>query len=203
MRFCIALVSYWNSIGFDTTNWRKTNDGLRAVAHYEYIKMLHPNADSDLNIQIFFAGGADLDKVLTENQWMVNPISLEDLKKQKMARINEICNTEILKGFDSSAKGGILKHYDFTYEDQINMSGIQGRILKEIFLQGAVTSPIEWKNSSQIECEVWAVEEFIQLLNEAEYLKTERIKKNNTLKVMIINATTETEVNNISWDMVI
>ena len=40
MKFCIATVDYWESVGFDTTNWRKSTDGLKAMCHDKFARTL-------------------------------------------------------------------------------------------------------------------------------------------------------------------
>ena len=44
MKFSIATVEFWQSIGFDTTNWRKSIDGKKALVHDKFASAL-----TDLN----------------------------------------------------------------------------------------------------------------------------------------------------------
>lgn len=44
MKFSIATVEFWQSIGFDTTNWRKSIDGTKALVHDKFASVL-----TDLN----------------------------------------------------------------------------------------------------------------------------------------------------------
>lgn len=40
MKFSIATITFWESVGFDTTNWRKSIDGLKALVHDKYARTL-------------------------------------------------------------------------------------------------------------------------------------------------------------------
>lgn len=40
MKFSISTIQFWNSVGFDTANWRKSTDGLKALVHDKYAKTL-------------------------------------------------------------------------------------------------------------------------------------------------------------------
>lgn len=40
MNFSIATVEFWQSVGFDTTNWRKSIDGTKALVHDKFASAL-------------------------------------------------------------------------------------------------------------------------------------------------------------------
>lgn len=40
MKFCIAAITFWHSVGFDTTNWRTSTDGTRALCHEKFAATL-------------------------------------------------------------------------------------------------------------------------------------------------------------------
>ena len=40
MYFCIATVAFWRSVGFDTTYWRTSTDGLKAICHAKFAQTL-------------------------------------------------------------------------------------------------------------------------------------------------------------------
>ena len=40
MKFSIATVEFWQSVGFDTTNWRKSIDGTKALVHDKFASVL-------------------------------------------------------------------------------------------------------------------------------------------------------------------
>lgn len=48
MNFAIGDTEYYNSLGFDTTHWRKSLDGTLSVVHYDTVQFLAD--DSKLTI---------------------------------------------------------------------------------------------------------------------------------------------------------
>ena len=40
MEFAVAETSYFESLGFDTTHWRKSLDGTQSVVHYDTVQFL-------------------------------------------------------------------------------------------------------------------------------------------------------------------
>lgn len=40
MNFSIALITFWNSVGFDTEHWRKSTDGTKALCHSRFAETL-------------------------------------------------------------------------------------------------------------------------------------------------------------------
>jgi hypothetical protein len=124
-------------------------------------------------------------------------ISLDTLKQSKVAELNKLCNTEILSGFISSAKDNIEKHYDFDYEAQTNMLGIQGKIMKSILLQTQIE--IKWYAKNETTCSIWTIEEFIKLCDDAELFKQSRIDKYKQLKLQVLSSETYEEVELINW----
>ena len=40
MKFSIATVAFWQSVGFDTTHWRKSIDGTKALVHDKFAMAL-------------------------------------------------------------------------------------------------------------------------------------------------------------------
>ena len=71
MNFCIATVEYFNSLGFDTTDWRKATDGTKAIAYDRFIKILVPEYLSDVNITTYQCPSNELDEVLNSEEWKV------------------------------------------------------------------------------------------------------------------------------------
>lgn len=69
MKFCIALVTYWQSVGFDTTNWRKSVDGTKAIVHEGYVKVLVPDYETNPNITIYNCPSTELDTLLNSSEW--------------------------------------------------------------------------------------------------------------------------------------
>lgn len=72
MQFCLATVEYFESHGFDTSGWRKSLDGTKALVHLEYAQTLIPNILSDImNVIIYQCPSTDLDNLLNSSQWSV------------------------------------------------------------------------------------------------------------------------------------
>ena len=40
MKFSIATVEFWQSVGFDVSNWRKSIDGTKALVHAKFAMAL-------------------------------------------------------------------------------------------------------------------------------------------------------------------
>ncbi|MDP4146106.1 MAG: hypothetical protein Q8936_16720 [Bacillota bacterium] len=70
MNFCIASVEYFNNFGFDTTDWRKSTDGTKAIVHDRFIHILIPNYLEDSNIQTYLYPSAELDSILNSEEWV-------------------------------------------------------------------------------------------------------------------------------------
>jgi hypothetical protein len=69
MDFCIATVAFWQSHGFDTSNWRKSTDGTLALVHKEYALVLVPDVDELDEVQVYRSPSAELDGVLGGVEW--------------------------------------------------------------------------------------------------------------------------------------
>lgn len=69
MEFCIATVAFWQSHGFDTSNWRKSIDGTLALVHRTYAEVLVPDVDEREEVQVYRAPSAEFDAVLASDVW--------------------------------------------------------------------------------------------------------------------------------------
>jgi hypothetical protein len=69
MQFCIGLVSYFKSIGFDTTDWRKNIDGSKAIVHEKFVSVLIPIVENDTNLQVLICPSTELDNLLNSPEW--------------------------------------------------------------------------------------------------------------------------------------
>ena len=72
MDFCIATVAFWQSHGFDTSNWRKSIDGTLALVHRTYAEVLVPDMVEREDVQVYRAPSAELDGVLGSEEWSNN-----------------------------------------------------------------------------------------------------------------------------------
>jgi hypothetical protein len=53
MRFCISTIDFWNSIGFNVSNWRKSSNGLKALCHDKFAEVLIENIEDNEDIEIY------------------------------------------------------------------------------------------------------------------------------------------------------
>jgi hypothetical protein len=72
MKFCIALVSFWQEHGFDCADWRKSADGTKAIVHIEYAKVLIPDVETNSNVTVYTAPSIELDAILNSSEWAVS-----------------------------------------------------------------------------------------------------------------------------------
>jgi hypothetical protein len=75
MNFCIGTVVYFNSIGFDTSIWRKSIDGTKTIVHAAFVKILIPDIENDTNLQIYMSPSAELKTLLNSPEWNVNELN--------------------------------------------------------------------------------------------------------------------------------
>ena len=72
MNFCIATMEYFNTLGFDTTDWRKSINGTKAIAHDRFVKILVPNYSTDVNITTLQCPSVELDTILNSEEWTIS-----------------------------------------------------------------------------------------------------------------------------------
>ena len=48
MNFAIGNTEYYDSLGFDTTHWRKSLDGTQSVVHYDTVQFLADESEITL-----------------------------------------------------------------------------------------------------------------------------------------------------------
>lgn len=72
MKFAIAPVTYWDSIGFDTTEWRKSLDGTKAICHLEYAEKLGANLHANPQVQIIDSVDPNLKNILESSEWVID-----------------------------------------------------------------------------------------------------------------------------------
>ena len=77
MKFSIATVEFWQSVGFDTTNWRKSIDGTKALVHDKFARVL-----VDLNNENVVTLDADSE----EFKQIIN----EEFTERPIEEINEL-----------------------------------------------------------------------------------------------------------------
>lgn len=118
---------------------------------------------------------------------------LELAKNKKLKELDDLCTSEILAGFISSALG-VEHQYGFDRDDQDNLDG------RMTMIAGDPTYPdtFLWKTKDAGQL-FHTKTQFIKLCRDADTFKDSRIAKYWTLKPQVLNATTEDEVNAIIW----
>jgi len=71
MEFAVATVSFWESVGFDCSNWRKSNDSTQAMVHLQYAMDLVPNVASNSNVAVYNSPSDALTTLLSSAEWTV------------------------------------------------------------------------------------------------------------------------------------
>ncbi len=69
MKFAIATVEFWRSVGFDTTKWRKSIDETLALVHLQYAKVLVDDIKNNENIEIYDAHDTKFINLLKSEIW--------------------------------------------------------------------------------------------------------------------------------------
>lgn len=76
MLFAIGLASYFDSLGFDTTRWRKSLDGTKVLVHYDFAKV---TCDDD-KLEIYRHDSQEFLDIINGEEW-VEPIE-EELEEE-------------------------------------------------------------------------------------------------------------------------
>lgn len=121
------------------------------------------------------------------------PVDLNMLKIDKIQKIRELCNNEVLAGFYSSAKG-TEEFYGLDYEDQINLEAYKNNVKLGLIVDGTLEYYAKGKP-----CEIWSNAEIVKLYEDAMAFKISKVKRCKALIDQIQNAINEEEINNINW----
>jgi hypothetical protein len=201
MKFCISKITNWSDIGFDTTNWRKSQDGLYAIVHYEYAKLLKPDIDTDMNIQIKEYQSADLENALVQG-WGNEPSNIDQLRLQMIEKMRQTCEFKIINEFYSDCMGE-LKRFDCELTDQSNIAGLVSVAM--LLLNGTpIEESLRWKSSDMPICINFLPQQIMKLGLDLHKHKTECILQFEKLRMYIndISRIYE-EIKNITWDLVL
>lgn len=66
MTFAIGKTDYYQSLGFDTTHWRKSLDGTQAVVHYDTVQYVA----EDSKITLYRHDDKAFKDVMESAEWM-------------------------------------------------------------------------------------------------------------------------------------
>ena len=69
MKFAIATVAFWEALGYDTANWRKSNDGNQAITELKYAEILGVNLAENPQVKIYFGDNPELIRLLDSEAW--------------------------------------------------------------------------------------------------------------------------------------
>ena len=69
MKFAIATVAFWEALGYDTANWRKSNDGNQAITELKYAEILGVNLAENPEVKIYFGDSPELIRLLESTEW--------------------------------------------------------------------------------------------------------------------------------------
>ena len=65
MKFCIALITFWQAVGFDTEYWRTSTDGFKAMCHDKFAMTL-VDVDSNPNVQTYDIDSEEFKRIIVE-----------------------------------------------------------------------------------------------------------------------------------------
>lgn len=65
MKFCIALIAFWQAVGFDTTYWRTSTDGKKAMCHDKFARTL-VDVDSNPNVETYDIDSEEFKQILAD-----------------------------------------------------------------------------------------------------------------------------------------
>lgn len=124
MKFAIATVAFWEALGYDTANWRKSNDGNQAITELKYAEILGVNLAENPKVKIYFGDNPELIRLLESTEWHRDgtngPFDSYNLLEQlaevdtrlttAMANVTEIVADaeETLTEFDVALEAGVV-----------------------------------------------------------------------------------------------
>jgi hypothetical protein len=71
MKFAIATVENFEKHGFDTTDFRKSVDGTKAIIHQGYVETLVEAVENNEDFTIYTAPSSELTSLLSGSEWSI------------------------------------------------------------------------------------------------------------------------------------
>ena len=106
MKFAIATVAFWEALGYDTANWRKSNDGNQAITELKYAEILGVNLAENPKVKIYFGDNPELIRLLDSGAWHRDgtngPFDSYNLLEQ-LAEVDTRLTTAVADVLDSEA----------------------------------------------------------------------------------------------------
>lgn len=72
MRIAVASVPFWESLGFSTTEWRKSLDGSHALCHLEYAQTLATHLEANPAVTVYDRTDPNFQALLNSPEWEAN-----------------------------------------------------------------------------------------------------------------------------------
>jgi len=142
------------------------------------------------NVLPNFGGSAEDYEVM---EMEAPPPSLSEIQQQKIIELNTACNQDILNGFSSSCTG-VEHQYNFDLEYQANMNQRATMFLLK------PTMVETWWPTKDKGVITHSREQFVQLCEDAERIKGEKIFRYFEMKAQILAPTTTAEqVEAFAW----
>lgn len=134
----------------------------------------------------------ELQKSLNLLPPVINPVTLQDYKDNKIYEINVACNQTILGGFMSNCLGSIHQYkFDMEYQSNFAQQGV-------LVLMDASMENVMWP-TKDMGVLPHARESFIQLCKDAQDWKSNNIYRYFGLKAQIENCTDISQVETFAW----
>jgi hypothetical protein len=143
-----------------------------------------------------YANGTIIKSMLNE------PLTLEQVKQQKINEIELNCDSILNGGFKSNCLG-VEKNFSSTEK---NRNLIMGLVSKAMLLINGVDLPdrnLDWKSTDEPICYAWTPQQILLLGSDMSTFLTANIKKKELLQEYVRNLVSVDSVNEVNWDTVI
>jgi len=143
--------------------------------------------------------GPDYTDITWETGGTITQIDLDNMRTvamqtERIIELSESAKLDIVNGFTSSALG--TQHwYDSNLEDQLNLIGATASTIDVLFgVRETEFGPKLYKNHTHVE--------LLNVLSDGKNVKLFVLQKFNNKRDVILLATTEAEIDAITWDSV-
>lgn len=120
--------------------------------------------------------------------------TLDEVKAQKVAEMNDIQQTTIQNGIDVTLLDGTVEHFTLTDHDQTSLMGLQTQVAQGV-------EQIPWHTSDQSEhCKYYSNMDMYLIVTEAMKFVTFHVTWFRDLRIYINSLETKEEVETITYD---
>ena len=120
--------------------------------------------------------------------------TIDDAKKEKISKLNELCYKNIIDGIDVEIDGSV-EHSSYSEEDQIN--------IKELFDLTYSKNCNVWYHADGATCKEYTSDQFIQVYSAEVSNKMHHTTYFNQLKLFTESLTTIEEVNKVEYNQLL